>query len=308
MKSIPLFLLAGILAAATASAQVSGGAQAGADAQGNSSTSVGPSGAHNSTQGSASGSASGNAQAGSHHATLASGTTVNSQLTSSLDAKKNKPGDKVQARTTQDVKQDGRVVIPKGSRLEGHVTQVQARSKDQSQSTLGIAFDRAVLKNGEEVPLNVGIRALAESQSQAQSTLGGGDSGMMAAPAGGAGMSGGGGGHVGGGLVSGVSSNAGGVVNGVGGAAGTVGGTANGAGGVVGGTVNETAHATGAVGGLTASGLLASNSQGVFGLQGLSLGTAAASETTGTLILSSTRNVHLDSGTQILLAANGAAQ
>ena len=48
-------------------------------------------------------------------------------LANSLDAKKNKPGDRVEARTTQDVKQDGKVVLKKGTHLVGHVTQAQAR-------------------------------------------------------------------------------------------------------------------------------------------------------------------------------------
>jgi type IV secretory pathway VirB10-like protein len=43
------------------------------------------------------------------------------------------------------VKLNRSVVIPKGSRLVGHVTEVKARSKDQATSVVGIAFDRAVL-------------------------------------------------------------------------------------------------------------------------------------------------------------------
>jgi len=50
-------------------------------------------------------------------------------------------------------------VIPKGTKLVGHVTECKQRSKEQKESALGIVFDKAILKNGEEIPLNVTIRA-----------------------------------------------------------------------------------------------------------------------------------------------------
>jgi hypothetical protein len=62
------------------------------------------------------------------------------------------------------------------------------------------------------------------------------------------------------------------------------------------------------VGGLNATGQLASNSQGVFNMQGLNLASSASSATQGSVIASTTRNVHLDSGTQFLLSAAGDAQ
>jgi hypothetical protein len=47
---------------------------------------------------------------------------------------------------------------------------------------------------------------------------------------------------------------------------------------------------------------------GVFGLNGLSINSAASNATQGSMIVSSTKNVHLDSGTQMLLSASGKAQ
>jgi hypothetical protein len=307
MRKIHFLLIAGLFIAANASAQVSGGAQAGAQSDTNSSTSVGRSSASSATSTRASGSASAQASAGQN--SLASDTTFHSRLTSSLDARKSKPGDKVEARTTEDVKQNGRVVLAKGTRLEGHVTRVQARSKDDAQSTMGIAFDRAVLRDGEAMPLHVGIQALAESQTAAQSSAGG-DADLMSAPD----MGGGAGGaaHAGGGLVGGVGHAAGGAVGGAasmaGSTTGAVGGVAGNAGGAVGSTVGGATRTTADIGGLDAAGRLTSDSQGVFGIQGLQLASTAASDTQGSLIVSSTRNVHLDSGTQILLRATGEAQ
>jgi hypothetical protein len=91
-------------------------------------------------------------------------------------------------------------------------------------------------------------------------------------------------------------------------AGGAVMNTAGSASGNTGGTLNAATHSTGAVGGLTSTGRLASNSSGVFGLEGLSINSAASSATQGSMIVSPTKNVHLDSGTQMLLSVSGQAR
>jgi hypothetical protein len=96
---------------------------------------------------------------------LANGTVINAALSSPVDAKKNKPGDPISAKTTQATKSDGQVVIPKGSKLVGHVTETKEREKGKSESQLGMVFDKAILKGGQEIPLNVAIQALAPAQS-----------------------------------------------------------------------------------------------------------------------------------------------
>ena len=63
----------------------------------------------------------------------------------------------------------------------------------------------------------------------------------------------------------------------------------------------------GAVGGLNAAGQLTSNSRGVFSLNGLSLNSAVANSTQGSLITSAGKNVHLDSGTRMLMVTQAAA-
>src|SRR5215469_738723 len=92
---------------------------------------------------------------------LASGTTIPATLTKPIDARKARPGDEVAAKTTADVRSESGVVIPRGSRLVGHVTDAKAKTNGDSQSALGIAFDHAVLRNGQQVPLNASIKALA---------------------------------------------------------------------------------------------------------------------------------------------------
>ena len=53
-----------------------------------------------------------------------------------------------------------KVVLPKGSRVMGKVTQAQGRAKGQDESVLGLAFDSAVLKDGTQVPISFTIQAV----------------------------------------------------------------------------------------------------------------------------------------------------
>jgi hypothetical protein len=244
---------------------------------------------------SASNSNSVSANAGPNAVALNDSTTINAVLVNSLDVKKCKPGDKIEAKTTSDVKQDGQVLIKKGSRLHGHVTEAQARSKTNAESSLGMAFDNATLKNGEQVPLHLGVQALAAASSQTSAALA--DDGAMVA---GGGSAAGSGRAAGGGLLGGAGGTVGGVAGATGGVAGNAGRTV---GGTVGTTAGAAGSATGNVGGLNAAGQLSSSSAGVFGLQGLSLTSAVSNATQASVVTSKTQNVHLDSGTQMLLRA-----
>ena len=298
---------------------VAGQAQQGTQASASSQTNVNAQANKQGVQASGSNSTSTSAQAGRNSATLDSGTTMNASLSHPVDAKKNKPGDQVTAKTTENVKSGGHVVVPKGSTLRGHVTQAQARGEGQSESAVGIVFDKAILKNGQEIPLNnFTIQAIGRAEGSASAMSDAGPEMMGASGSGGAMGSG----HMsgGGGLLGGTTSTVGGAVGAAGNVTNTAGGVAGGAtstvsdagnttgqvAGGVGGTVTGTAGGT--VGGLNAEGHLMSNSQGVFGLQGLGLQAAGSSETQGSLITSTSRNVHLDSGTQLLLAAQVQAQ
>jgi hypothetical protein len=301
MKQILSLLAVGVLGAWATAAQTTASGQAGASTQSRAAVQANNSGAQASGSGSAKSSASATGNAGNNSASVSKDMNINAALASSLDAKRSKPGDVVEARTTEDVKQDGKVVLKKGTRLVGHVTQAQARANGQAQSQLGIMFDRAVMKNGQEMPLNASIQALATAQSAAAASAGADD--MMASGGGMGAMQGSARGV--GGLAGGVASTAGATADAT---TGTVMNTASSVSSNAGGTLNTATRSTGAVGGLTSSGRLASNSKGVFGLEGLSIDSAASSATQGSMIVSSTKNVHLDSGTQLLLRATGQAQ
>src|SRR6267143_6380262 len=110
-------------------------------------------------------------------ASLAGGTVLNATLNSSVDSKKAKPGEQITAHTTEAVKStDGRMILPKGTKLIGHVTQASARGNGQEQAVLAIQFDKAVLKDKQEMPLNVTIQAIAAPPQQASSSAFGGSS------------------------------------------------------------------------------------------------------------------------------------
>jgi hypothetical protein len=249
-------------------------------------------------------SASSSAGASQANAGLASGTAFNAALNSSLDSKKSKPGDAVAAHTTENVKsQDKTTIIPKGTKLVGHVTKSSARAKGDAESELAIVFDHAILKNGEQVPLHVAIQAMAAVPTTASAPDA--DLNATGSVAGSAMDSGMGGSR---GALGGVASTAGS-------AAGSVtntGATAGGAGDAVSRSTNGTTTGVAgssrdAVGGLNAAGELTSNSRGVFSMNDLNLNSAASGGAEDSVITSAGKNVHLDSGTRMLMVTQASA-
>jgi hypothetical protein len=169
------------------------------------------------------------------------GAEMNATLSQTVDARKAKPGDAVAATLTEDVRANGRLLLLRGTMLVGRVTEAQARTRRtdsgdaQSDSRLGIEFETAVLRDGQEVPINATIQAVAAAGEPA---------------------------------ASGGSRGAG----------------------------SEDA---------TARGSLASGTRGVFGIAGVQIVTVAAADGHAPLLVSSTGNVALKSGTQLLLVARG---
>jgi hypothetical protein len=254
-----------------------------------------------STQASANASGSGAAGSDKANAGLAAGTTFNGTLVTALDSKKIKSGDQVVARTTENVKAQGKTVLPKGTKLIGHVTQASARAKGDSESALGIAFDRAVLKSGQEIPLNMNIQALASGASA--TSAGTNDMDTMADTGAGMGTAGATRGR---GVVGGATSAAGGAIGSASAATGKVTSSADSG---VNSTLNSTTGVAGraqSIGGVNESGQLTANSRGVFNLNGINLNSATNAGAEGSVVTSTGKNVRLDSGTRMLLATQTA--
>ena len=97
---------------------------------------------------------------------IAAGSIIPVSLTKSVDAKKAKTGDEVIAKVTADLKtSSGEVLMPKETKVVGRVTEVQPRNKEQKESAIGIAFDRAVMKNGSEMQMPMSIQAIIGPQN-----------------------------------------------------------------------------------------------------------------------------------------------
>jgi hypothetical protein len=227
------------------------------------------------------------AEASGNSVALASGTTLNAELSASIDSKKAKAGDQVMAQITEAVKENGKTVIPKSAKIVGHVTQAFARAKGDPESALAIQFDKAVLKKGQEIPLSVWIRAIAAEprsvyqpgpeQNTTAGTPAAGQSPMGASR----------------------SSTMGGPPAATGPPVGAAGGA--------GGSLNDAERSAGSAGGLNAAGQLTANSRGVFGMDGVRLATDASNASQGSLVTSSGKSLRLDSGTRLLLVISAEA-
>jgi hypothetical protein len=204
---------------------------------------------------------------------------VNAVLDSSLDSKKAKEGDPVVAHMVDTIKsQDGRVILPRGTKLLGTVVRSEARSKGAPESELAIAFEKAILKDGQQMPLKVTIQAIAAPSSSdlgngaATDTPRGSNPGSYPGSSPG-GMPGG----------PGARPNTGNYPT-----AGTAGSE---------GTENQVPR--------TAT-ELDPNSRGVLGLKGLELEPAPPNSTEASIIRSNGKSVHLDKGTRLLLVSKPA--
>src|SRR5712692_1794902 len=191
-------------------------------------------------------------------------------LINSLESKKATAGQELILRTVSDVVVNGEIVIPRDSKMLGHVTQVIYKGKDGAQSGLAIVIDKALKKDGTEIPVQAIIAAVAAPRNGSLSS----DPayGMM---------------HSNEPKMTGT---------GAGSAAGT-------------GTLSPSSK-TGSTAAVATADLkgrmdepfsLDENSQGAVGYEGLSLSWGLASPPPFTVFASKSKNLKLEAGTQILL-------
>jgi hypothetical protein len=206
---------------------------------------------------------------------IAPGSVIPVQLTKTIDAKKAKTGDPIVATVTMDMTTStGEVLVPKDTKVMGHITEAQTRTKEQKESQLGIAFDRAVLKGGE-VSLPMSIQAVIAPPSN-NGNGGESDQGASAPPVGGS-------------------------------AASPMSGGRNGSAGQTqaGGTPPSAlpSEGSGVSQGNGAHPPINGNTQGVVGISNLKLepGQSAAQ---GSVLSSEKNNVKVESGTMLLLKVN----
>jgi hypothetical protein len=201
---------------------------------------------------------------------IAPGSVIPVVLSRIIDAKKVKVGDEVEAKVTQDLKAEGEIIIPKDTKVFGHVTQAETRNKERKESQVGIAFDHAVTKSGDNLPLSMSIQAIIAPPGQNADSGVGSPGQPTSAQAPPSGRSNG----MGGGAVSPPTSPSG----------------------------NADSSTGGPVPG-NARPPITGETQGVIGISNLNL-SAAPDATQGSIVSSGKGNVKLDSGTLMLLRVN----
>ena len=202
---------------------------------------------------------------------VARGPTLRAELTKSIDAKKARVGDEVIAKTLDDLLSNGQVVVPRGSKISGHVVEVKPRQGDQG-SLLGIKLETMTTRDGSQLPLNATIQAIGKPEA-GPSTDPMIERGTAGSP------------------PTGSGGRTGGMGQGAGSPAGypSAGSTDNSGSGAPNG-------ASGA-----GNGQLSANAQGVIGMSDLSLNAGTAQDS---VITSAKHNVKLESGTQMVLRIN----
>ena len=201
---------------------------------------------------------------------IAAGSVIPVSLTKTIDARKAKTGDEVVAKVTADMKSsNGDVILGKDTKVMGHVTQAQARSKEQKESQVAIAFDHAVMKNGSEMQMPMSIQAIIGPQNNNPQNQDAG--GEAPAPSGGAG------------------------VNAPGGR--SMGGTAQ----PPSATTGASDMPSGSQTGTNARPPITAQTQGVVGIPDLKLTAAGTTVADGSVLSSEKNNVKIESGTIMLL-------
>ena len=210
-------------------------------------------------------------------APLGVGTAFNASLDDTLDTRKTKAGDMVTAEASEDVSYQRCIIFPKGTKITGHVVRVTSGGRGGAGSAIFIQFDKATVKDGQEVILNAGIQALAvgavapmpSATPKAKSTA------PQAVPV------------VEDGSGSAASSDA-----------------------VVVSTLYQEPRSVlkapltpgpASEGEFTSDGLFSPGSKGAFGRPDLKVYTPTSEGSHGTVLLSSKKNMHLDAGTHLLL-------
>jgi hypothetical protein len=119
---------------------------------------------------------------------------VSGELVSKLDTKNAKNGDPIVVKTTEKATIGDGVVIPKGSKITGHITDVQAHDGTNQNAKVAIQFDQAELKGGQTLAIKSVLQAVepaAGSDAAQSSALSSGGAPSAPIPSGGGAGSGG---------------------------------------------------------------------------------------------------------------------
>ena len=88
---------------------------------------------------------------------------VNCVLVTKIDTKNAKAGEPVAVKTTEAATTASGVVLPKGSKILGHIVDVQAFNKENANAKVTLQFDQAELKDGKTLPIKSVLASVAPS-------------------------------------------------------------------------------------------------------------------------------------------------
>lgn len=237
---------------------------------------------------------------------IRSGTRVSARLLTTLSSKKAKPGQRVVAKVTKNVKQHGHVVIRKNSKLIGHIVAAQASGKGKAGSSLAVTFDH-MIQGKTTTALNTVVTAIIPRPRPLTAQPMGMPQPPAAPPMNGGGVGGGGG------LVGGAVATAGGT-------AGSVAGIAGGAGAAAGSTMGSAGRMTSGAGAMMSrnpivvtthaagAGNASAGMSNSLGSAHLGSSAAASNQTATTSVFSRRKgNFQVRSGTQLQFRVVGSA-
>lgn len=90
-----------------------------------------------------------------------------------LDSSKLKEGDTVEVETAGSFKLPDGTLVPKGSKLTGHVTAAKARSKGDTDSQLSVTFDKLSVANGKQLSIKGVVQAVFPPVEEAEPQMAG---------------------------------------------------------------------------------------------------------------------------------------
>jgi hypothetical protein len=94
--------------------------------------------------------------------TIPSGTEIDVRLETALSSNTNQVEDRFEGRTIVDLRQNGRVLIPAGSRVRGVVTAVREAGRVDRKGSLSLSFDEVNI-NGRTQPIRGSVTQALES-------------------------------------------------------------------------------------------------------------------------------------------------
>jgi hypothetical protein len=99
------------------------------------------------------------------------------KVTKTLESSKLKEGDPIEVETSGSFKLADGTLVPKGSKLTGHVVVAKARSKGDSDSELNFAFDKLNIVNGKQLSIKGSVQAVFPPVEEAEPQMAGKASG-----------------------------------------------------------------------------------------------------------------------------------